>query len=68
MSVADSDCFKSSKENEKVVLELWRDGSGKAKVGEMQLNDFVRMADESGRQKIVNMLRQAADLIESGVL
>lgn len=60
----------SKKKTLKLEIDVWPDGSGDAKVNDVQLSQFIRVVDSSpaSRKGIVKMLRQAADVVEAGVL
>lgn len=53
-----------------LAVRVWPDGSAKASVDNAELMDFVREAKKTplGVARIVVMLREAAILIEKGVL
>lgn len=53
-----------------LTLSMWKDGSGKAEVDGRELKDFVKFVDNTphGRLRVIKMLRQAAELIEQGVI
>lgn len=70
VTVRHAHCFQDNLSDNKKTLcleiDVWEDGSGKARVNDVELTEFCHMADKSGRKKICRMLRQAADLIEEG--
>lgn len=59
---------QAKKQTMRLELDIWRDGSGKARVNDLELMRFVKTADKSGRDNTVKMLRQAADMIEKGYI
>lgn len=72
MHVRHADCFQDNLQSQKKTLRLeidmWQDGSGKARIDDVELNDFLVVADQAGRKKVIRLLRQAADAIEGGVI
>ena len=65
-------CFDSSRQAEKKTLtleiDIWPDSSAAASVNNQGLPEFLKTANDVGRKRIIRMLRDAADLIERGVV
>ena len=70
--VTEADAYNPAKSRAacQLVVSMWEDGSGKAEINGTQLKDFVKFIDNTprGRKRVVKMLRDAADMIEQGVL
>lgn len=70
--VTEADAYDSQKSSQRqtLTLSMWKDGSGKAEVDGRELRDFVKFVDNTphGRLRIIKMLREAASLIENGVI
>lgn len=51
-------------------IHVWGDGSARAKVDGIELNSFIKAVRETphGVTRIVKMLREAASLIEAGIV
>ena len=70
--VSEADSYNSNLNAQKqtLTLSMWRDGSGKAEVDGKELKDFVKFIDNTphGRKRVIRMLKEAAELIEQGVI
>lgn len=70
--VTDADAYDPNKVGMKqtLTLSMWADGSGKAEVNGQELKDFVKFTESTphGRLRVIRMLREAAELIEQGVI
>jgi len=70
--VTEADAYDATRKSacQKLVLSMWPDGSGKAEIDGTELKDFVKFIDNTpqGRKRVIRMLRDAADLIEQGVI
>jgi hypothetical protein len=70
--VTEADVYNSKKKGmcQTLTLAMWPDGSGEAKVNDIELRHFIRFVDNTprGRKRVIKMLRDAADLIERDVI
>ena len=70
--VTESDAYDPMKAGEKqtLMLSMWKDGSGSAYIDGNELRQFVEFVDNTphGRKRVIRMLRDAADLIEQGII
>jgi hypothetical protein len=70
--VTEADAYDPAKAEAtcQLVLSMWEDGSGRAEVNGTQLKDFVKFIDNTprGRKRVIKMLREAAEMLEQGVL
>lgn len=70
--VSQADAYNKQQSNAKqtLTISMWKDGSGEAEVDGKQLSDFVKFVDNTphGRLRVVRMLKQAAELIEQGII
>lgn len=53
-----------------LIVQVWPDGSAKAKVDDIELVQFTKLCKNypGGVDRIVRMLREAAVIIESGIV
>jgi hypothetical protein len=70
--VTEADAYNKKLDAQKqtLTLSMWRDGSGKAEVDGRELKDFVKFIENTphGRKRVIKMLREAAELIEQGII
>lgn len=70
--VTEADVYDPKKKGlrQTLTISMWPDGSGDAKVNDVELKSFVQFIENTphGRKRVIKMLREAADLIEQGVI